>query len=109
MALVAPVTMIRRFVRYSIRAALLLSWLPICLSGQNVITTKVGTDWLLPSPLGSALNAPLGGVLGVAVDSAGNLYIADPDNHVVVKVAPNGSLSTVAGNGIGGYSGDGGL
>jgi sugar lactone lactonase YvrE len=36
----------------------------------------------------------------------GNLFIADMNNNRVRKVAPNGTISTVAGNGIAGYSGD---
>jgi uncharacterized protein (TIGR03437 family) len=44
---------------------------------------------------------------GVAVDSAGNLYIADTGNDRVRKVS-NGVLTTVAGNGTMGFSGDGG-
>jgi uncharacterized protein (TIGR03437 family) len=44
---------------------------------------------------------------GVAVDSAGNLYIADPNNNRIRKVS-NGVITTVAGNGARGYSGDGG-
>jgi hypothetical protein len=44
---------------------------------------------------------------GVAVDSSGNLFIADSDNHRVRKVTPDGLISTVAGNGIGGFNGDG--
>jgi sugar lactone lactonase YvrE len=45
---------------------------------------------------------------GVAVDSAGNLYIADTYNSVIRKVDLKGSITTVAGTGVAGYSGDGG-
>jgi trimeric autotransporter adhesin len=45
---------------------------------------------------------------GVAVDSAGNLFIADRDNHRIRKVSSSGIITTVAGNGTSGYSGDGG-
>ncbi|GGR31416.1 NHL repeat-containing protein [Streptomyces netropsis] len=45
---------------------------------------------------------------GVAVDDAGNLYIADTHNHRVRKVTPNGIITTVAGNGEAGYVSDGG-
>ncbi len=41
-------------------------------------------------------------------DAKGNLYIADPDKHIVRKLSKTGVYSTVAGNGILGYSGDGG-
>jgi uncharacterized protein (TIGR03437 family) len=45
----------------------------------------------------------------VAVDSAGNVYIADSHNFRVRKVSPLGVITTVAGNGVDGFSGDGGL
>ena len=45
---------------------------------------------------------------GSFVDSQGNIYIADYDNQRIRKVTTEGIISTVAGNGMGGYSGDGG-
>jgi hypothetical protein len=49
-------------------------------------------------------------LFGVAVDAAGNLFIADMDNNVIREVpAGSGIPTTVAGNGTFGYSGDGGL
>lgn len=45
---------------------------------------------------------------GVAMDSAGNLYIADTGNHQIRKLTPDGVVSTVAGLGEPGYSGDSG-
>jgi sugar lactone lactonase YvrE len=44
---------------------------------------------------------------GIALDKAGNLYIADSANHRVRQISTNGTITTVAGNGTGGYSGDG--
>lgn len=44
----------------------------------------------------------------VRVDSQGNVYIADVFNHRIRKVDPTGVISTVAGTGVAGYSGDGG-
>jgi sugar lactone lactonase YvrE len=44
----------------------------------------------------------------VAVDAAGNLYIADGGTNLVYKVDTKGIITTVAGNGIKGYSGNGG-
>ena len=58
---------------------------------------------------GQAIFASLNSPSGVAVDAAGNLYIADTGNHRIRKVTPAGIITTVAGTGIGGYSGDGGL
>jgi uncharacterized protein (TIGR03437 family) len=45
----------------------------------------------------------------VAMDPAGNLYIADPGNNRIRKLAPNGIITTVAGNGNSNFTGDGGL
>jgi hypothetical protein len=45
---------------------------------------------------------------GLALDSAGNLYIADTQNHRIRMLAPGGAISTIAGTGTGGFSGDGG-
>ena len=44
----------------------------------------------------------------VAIDGAGNLYIADRYNHRIRKVDPSGVISTVAGNGSAAFCGDGG-
>jgi hypothetical protein len=57
---------------------------------------------------GAATNAELYYPMGAAVDASGNLFIADEVNHRIRRVGSNGIITTVAGNGIGGYSGDGG-
>jgi hypothetical protein len=57
---------------------------------------------------GAATNAELNEPYGVAVDSGGNLFIADSQNYRVRKVGTNGFITTVAGNGTYGYSGNGG-
>jgi sugar lactone lactonase YvrE len=44
----------------------------------------------------------------VAIDSSGNLYIADTGHYTIRKVSMSGIISTVAGDGVSGYSGDGG-
>jgi uncharacterized protein (TIGR03437 family) len=75
---------------------------------QSIITTLAGGSWQFRGDGGSAANAPLGFPRGMAVDSAGNLYVGDGGNHIVVKVSLAGILTVVAGNGIDGYSGDGG-
>jgi uncharacterized protein (TIGR03437 family) len=57
---------------------------------------------------GPAGNAWLSFPAGIAFDSAGNLYIADSNNHRIRKVAgATGKISTVAGTGAAGYNGDG--
>ncbi|WP_461075288.1 NHL repeat-containing protein [Spirosoma flavus] len=57
---------------------------------------------------GPATNAKLNHPVKIALDGSGNLYIADSDNHRIRKVTPGGIISTVAGNGSAGFSGDGG-
>jgi RHS repeat-associated protein len=57
---------------------------------------------------GPATEAKLKWPHDVAVDSAGNLFIADTNNHVIRKVETSGVITTVAGNGEWGASGDGG-
>ena len=57
---------------------------------------------------GPATSAMLDNPTSVAVDSAGNLYIADLGNNRIRKVDTNGIITTVAGTGDAGHSGDGG-
>ena len=57
---------------------------------------------------GPATSAWLRFPFGVAVDGAGNLFIADTDNHRIRKVDSAGVITTVAGTGESGFSGDGG-
>ncbi len=58
---------------------------------------------------GPATSAEINTPSAVAVDSAGNLYIADFSNNRIRKVSASGTISTIAGSGFSGYSGDGGL
>ncbi|MBB5061413.1 sugar lactone lactonase YvrE [Granulicella aggregans] len=59
---------------------------------------------------GAATSAELSDPTAVAVDSSGNLYIADTGNQRIRKVTKTtGFITTIAGNGTSGYSGDGGL
>jgi uncharacterized protein (TIGR03437 family) len=57
----------------------------------------------------AATSAELLNPSAVALDSSGNLYIADTSNHVIRMVTAGGTISTFAGNNTGGYAGDGGL
>ncbi len=93
--------------------ALLFASLFLCYSApwayaQGVITTMAGSTRPFRGDGGVATSAPLGRLSGVASDTAGNVYAADSDNNIVVKISPAGTLTVVAGNGIGGFSGDGG-
>jgi sugar lactone lactonase YvrE len=56
---------------------------------------------------GLAITANLSYPSGVAADSMGNIYIADQFNNRIRKINSSGIISTIAGNGIGGFSGDG--
>jgi PKD repeat protein len=77
------------------------------LSG-GIITTVAGTGTAgFLGDGGQATSAQLNSPFGVAVDGQGNLYIADASNHRVRKVS-GGIITTVAGTGTSGYSGDGG-
>ncbi len=57
---------------------------------------------------GPAIQASLNVPVDLFVDQAGNIFIADQFNSRIRKVAPNGTISTVVGNGVPGFSGDGG-
>ena len=57
---------------------------------------------------GPAAGAQLAGPTGIAVDGFGNHYIADQKGNKVFKVTPAGVISTFAGTGTAGFSGDGG-
>jgi sugar lactone lactonase YvrE len=60
-------------------------------------------------PNGSMANAiALSNPPSVAVDSAGNIYVAAPPQNRVYQIATNGAVTILAGNGFAGYSGDGG-
>ena len=76
---------------------------------NGVITTVAGNETMgYSGDNGPATSAQLNAPYGVAVDSAGNLYIADSANNVIRKVA-NGVITTFAGtNGSFGFGGDNG-
>src|SRR5438270_689069 len=76
---------------------------------KGTITTVAGTG----SPgysgdNGPATQAQLNGPFDLAFDAAGNLYIVDRYNDRVRKVSPEGTITTVAGTGQPGFSGDNG-
>jgi sugar lactone lactonase YvrE len=76
---------------------------------NGIITTVAGNgNYSYSGDGGAATNASLYSPYGVAFDVFGNLYIADQGNARIRKVDANGIITTVAGNGTNGYSGDGG-
>jgi uncharacterized protein (TIGR03437 family) len=77
-------------------------------SAGGIITTVVGNgEFGFSGDGGPAVSASLL-PNGVAVDASGNLYIVDVSNYRVRKISPGGIITTVAGNGTPGLSGDGG-
>ncbi|MES2776068.1 MAG: hypothetical protein V4722_17965 [Bacteroidota bacterium] len=74
-------------------------------ASSQVITTITGTFY------GDGHNALAIGITPInqSVDQAGNIYFSEPDRHIVRKLSADGVYSTVAGNGIFGYGGDGAL
>ena len=77
---------------------------------QGVITTVAGTGTQgYGGDGGPAVNAEIGHPSGITADTSGNLYIGDGDNFRVRKVDTKGVITTVAGTGTTGFSGDGGL
>jgi hypothetical protein len=80
-------------------------------AGTGTITTYAGTAQScgFSGDGGSAASAQIYSPYGLALDASNNLYIADYNNYRVRKVTSAGIISTIAGNGNYGYSGDGGL
>jgi sugar lactone lactonase YvrE len=76
---------------------------------SGIITTIAGNGTIgYTGDGGNATLASFGNGFGISSDKAGNIFIADFDNQVIRKVNTSGIISTVAGNGIAGNSGDGG-
>ena len=82
----------------------------------GIITTVAGDGSIFQMPWpfcgdgGQATDAQLNDPWGVAVDKTGNIYIADRGNNVIRKVtATTGIITTIAGNGTAGYTGNNGL
>lgn len=87
--------------------------------GYNHVVRKVSTSGIITTIAGNntaayngdggpATAAALNNPVGIALDTAGNIYIADDHNNAVRKVDAAGIMTTFAGNHTAGYSGDGG-
>src|SRR5437016_2322939 len=78
------------------------------IDSHGIITTVAGNgEQGYFGDNGPATSASLDTPTAVAVDSSGNIYIADSGNHRV-RMVSNGTITTFAGNGTAGFSGDGG-
>ncbi len=73
----------------------------------GIISTIAGTSTCGYNGEGTATTAQLNHPYGVAVDSSGNVFIADTDNHRIRKIT-GGTISTIAGTGTAGHTGNGG-
>ncbi|MBZ5605786.1 MAG: hypothetical protein LAO79_26090 [Acidobacteriia bacterium] len=91
------------------RLLTLLAVPAICLGQPGIISTVVGSgSGTYSGDGGPALKAGLPSPTGLAMDSAGNLYILETGIARVRKVSTNGTITAYAGNGTSGFSGDGG-
>lgn len=97
-------------------AAVLLFALTGSMHAQGILTVTPGRTANLTAGTGSigytgdngpAAAATLAAPSAVAYDSLGNLYVADANNHVIREISTTGIITTIAGTGIEGYSGDG--
>ncbi|MEO8663563.1 MAG: hypothetical protein ABI693_34220, partial [Bryobacteraceae bacterium] len=90
--------------------AVLLGALPLLAQPAGTISTVAGSGTPgFAGDGGSAAAAQLNTPVDLAVGLDGTLYIADQLNDRIRKVTPDGIISTIAGNGVRGFGGDGGL
>src|SRR5947208_1143299 len=89
---------------WAYRFICLASLLVLPAAAQPLITTIAGTDFVFRGDGQPALQAPVGAIGGITVDRAGTLYFVDVDNNLVLKLAADGTVRIIAGNGIEGFS-----
>lgn len=78
--------------------------------GSGIISTIIGTGSLgFSGDGGNAINAQLASPCGITLDGSGNIYFSDYGNNRIRKVSTSGIITTIAGNGTAGVSGDGAL
>ena len=82
--------------------------LAFCAVAQQYTINSIGGNGISGYLDGPELGSQFATPAAVAVDSKGNVYVADTVNHRV-RMISNGTISTVAGDGTQGYSGDKGL
>jgi len=79
-------------------------------SATGIISTFAGTGIAgFSGDGGAAVLAKFNYPQGLAIDQAQNIYVCDNLNHRIRKITPSGIITTIAGNGFAGFSGDGGL
>src|ERR1039458_10007069 len=80
-----------------------------CADGYSIVQTFAGTG--IPGYTGNggpATSATFNQIFGICFDPSGNMYVCDLGNSVVRKISTTGVITTYAGNGTPGNSGDGG-
>src|SRR6185503_18900888 len=82
--------------------------LPLCAAPRQISTLAGTGSTGRAGDGGPAANAQLANPYGLVRGPDGALYVCEVDNHIVRRIARDGSVSTVAGNGTRGFSGDGG-
>ncbi len=80
----------------------------VSLSGQSITTIAGNGTAGFSGDGGPATQAMVNRVVGLATDSAGNVYLAEQNGNRIRKVSTAGVITTVAGTGTAGFSGDGG-
>jgi uncharacterized protein (TIGR03437 family) len=79
-------------------------------TATGIVSTVAGTGVQgFSGDGGAATLATLNTPTSVIVDPAGNLYFADSGNQRIRRIDTNGTITTIAGNGVAGFFGDGGL
>ena len=80
------------------------------IDGSGIISTIAGTPGVTgySGDGGPATAAKFDWVMNVKLDAAGNIFVSDWLNHVIRKINASGTISTFAGTGTSGYTGDGG-
>jgi hypothetical protein len=94
---------VKKFLKFAVHL-LAAGCLAMPVLAQDVISTVVGGN---PNGI-PAVNANLYNPYQVAVDAAGNVYVASYQQNAVFRINTNGKITLVAGNGSQGYGGDGG-
>src|ERR1700722_4342814 len=102
--------MIRNQRKTGMQGRLLLPLLAAAIASGQTISTFAGNGTAgYSGDGGPAIQAEINRGVGLGGGGAGNIYLADQNNNRVRKVDTSGVITTFAGTGVAGYSGDGGL